>query len=90
MRAQPVVARPVVDLVRDANEMFVRAQLEGGAHRGTDEVVTPAAARPYVADGGRRPFVFGVDRDAGADRTGLGRGDAYGNRPVDHDIGVGR
>ncbi len=90
VRAQPVVARPVVDLVGDAHERLVGAELERRADGGTDDVVTPAAARPHVADGRRGPFVFGVDRETSSYGTRLGGGDAHGDRPVDHDIGVGR
>ena len=90
VRAQPVIAGRVVDLVRDAQEALAGTKFERRAHRRANRLLAPAAARAFVADRERRPRVVGVIGHAPAHRTGLGR--LHPNRvgSVDDDVVGGR
>ena len=78
VRAQPVVARAVVELVRDAEEPLAGAELErradGDRHGLVAARACTTASSPTACAG---PRVVGVDLHARAHRTALERGDAH-------------
>ena len=69
VRAKPMVARAVVELVRDTEEPFTGSQLQHGRDRDRDGLVAPRVARSGVADRVLGPRVVGVDLHSRAHRS---------------------
>ena len=91
VRPQAVVARTVVELVRDPHEPFAGPQLEDGARRVTASVAFRAfRARHVVAHRERGPGVVGLDAEPGPHRSGFDRTDADAIGRVDDAVDRGR